>query len=40
MKKIALVGLIYDTNLGDPAIYESTKKIVTDYPGITACIAR
>lgn len=31
MKKIALVGLIYDTNLGDPAIYESTKKIVTDY---------
>lgn len=31
MKKIALVGLIYDTNFGDVAIYETTKKIVTDY---------
>lgn len=31
MKKIALVGLIYDTNLGDPAIYETTKKIVLDH---------
>ncbi len=27
MKKIALVGLIYDTNLDDPAIYESTRKL-------------
>lgn len=28
MKKIALVGLKYDTNLGDPIIYESTKFLV------------
>ena len=28
MKNIVLVGLIYDNNLGDPAIYEVTKRYV------------
>lgn len=31
MKKIILAGLIFDTNLGDPAIYEATRGMVQDY---------
>lgn len=30
MKNIVLVGLIYDNNLGDPAIYEVTKRYVDE----------
>lgn len=31
MKKIILAGLIFDTNLGNPAMYKATKGMLQNY---------